>query len=495
MSLQENGREIILDPITTFEPASKETILNSTTIQQPGEWTEYEKIAFRIVFVFALFLSGPTSPHWYENLVNYNWSHLHWQMLYAFTAEIGSPKIVNISTESGKWGLASYANIAVLLLISAVIGGIWSYFDRGKKEYRNLYYWIRVLVRYQVGFSLVAWGFRKLIPMQMIWPPTNLLNTALINMQEQKLYWQSVGIVPNYESFLGLAEVLAGGFLLFRKTTALGGALTLVVLGNVAIANHVYDGSVHIPSFTYAVLGAIILWYDFPYIWKLLVKEEDVTPVHYYPVLDKNWQKYGRLGLKTIGLGIFVGLGFYLHASGDLKYRLPEAVALEGAPGYYHVSEFKLNNKILPYSPSDSVRWQDVVFEKWATMTFKVNRPEKIDQSNGPAFDNVKGGVKPDIERGWESAGLAGPHFFYYKIDPEKQILYMQNKNPEYKQEKQVLHYERVGDKRLILSGTNEFSDSIRVVLDRVDKEYPVITKRGGVTVTEQRRREQRKNY
>ena len=484
MSLRENGEEVILDPVGISGQVFEKTVFQTAALKTPGAWTALEKIAFRIVFVFALFVSGPTSPHWYENLVNYNWSHLHWHMLYALTAETGSPKIVSIASESGKWGLASYANIAAILLISTVAASIWTYFDRDKKEYRNLYYWMRVLIRYQVGFSIVAWGFRKLVPMQMVWPPTNLLNTAMINMQEQKLYWQSVGIVPNYESFLGLAEVLAGGFLLFRKTTALGGALTLVVLGNVAIANHVYDGSVHIPSFTYAILGAIILWYDFPYIWKLLVKEEDVTPVHYYPVLDRNWQKYGRWTLKTIGLGIFVGVGFYLHASGDLKYRLPEAAALEGAPGYYHVSEFRLNNKILPYSPLDTVRWHDAVFEKWATLTFKLNRPEKIDQSNGPAFDNVRGGIKPDLERGWESAGVAGPHFYYYKIDPEKQILYLQNKNAEYKQERQVLHYEKVGGKRIILSGTNEFSDSIRVVLDRVDKQYPVITKRGGLTVT-----------
>jgi hypothetical protein len=484
MSLLENDGAVISDPIGGSRAGSPNPIQQTGTLENAGEWKPYEKFALRVLVFFGLFLSGPTSPKWYENLVNYHWSELHWHRLYAFTAEIGSPKIVTIASESGKWGLASYANITVLFLISVLGATIWTYFDRGRKEYRNLYYWIRVVIRYQVGFSIVAWGFRKLIPMQMVWPPTNLLNTALINIQEQKLYWQSVGIVPNYESFLGLAEVLAGGLLLFRKTTALGGALTMVVLGNVAIANHVYDGSVHIPSFTYAVLGGIILWYDFPYIWKLLVKEEDVTPIHYYPALDKNWQKYGRLAVKWTSLSIFVGLSLYLHASGDLKYRLPEAEALEGAPGYYHVSEFKLNNEIIPYSPLDTVRWQDAVFEKWATLTFKVNRPEKIDQSNGPAFDNVIGGVKPDLERGWESAGLAGPHFFYYKIDPENQMLYLQNKNAEYRDQKQVLYYEKVGEKRIILSGTNEFSDSIRVVLDRVDKQYPVITKRGGVTVS-----------
>lgn len=482
MSLLKNNDEVELRDTVTLQEKTTTNHLE-TDLALNAEWRGYEKFAFRVAFVLALFLSGPTNPHWYENLVNYDWIHLHWQMLYAFTAEMGSPRIVTIASESGRWGLASYANLLTLFLISLAIGTIWTYFGKDKKNYRNLYYWIRVLVRYQVGFSLIAWGFRKLIPMQMVWPPNNLLNTALINIQEQKLYWQSVGIVPNYESFLGFAEVLAGGLLLFRKTTALGGALTLVVLGNVAIANHVYDGSVHVPSFTYALLGAFILWYDLPSIWKLIVLEKEVTPFHYYPDLSYGWKKYSRLTLKVIGFSVFVGLGFYLHASGDLKYRMPEAKALAGTPGYYHVSEFKLNNEVIPYSPLDTLRWQDAIFEEWSTLIVKVNRPEKIDQSNGPAFDNVKGGVKPDIERGWESAGVAGPHFFYYTADTTNHILYLQNKNREYKEQKQVLHYERAGNDRLILTGTNEFNDSIRVVLDRVHKTYPVITKRGGVAV------------
>ncbi len=436
-------------------------------------WKGYEKFTFRIFFTYIILLCIPTDLKWYTNLTKYEWSELHWNMLYNIAASGRLPQWLTIETESGRWGLFSYSNLILTFLVSTLVALAWTYLDRNRKEYNKLYYWVRVLARYQVGFSIVAWGYRKLVPLQMIWPPKNILNTPLLYIQEQKLYWQSVGIVTNYEIFLGFAEVLAGGLLLFRKTTALGGALTAVVLLNIAIANHAYDGGVHIHSITFAVVGAIILWKDLPNIWNLLVKERDIVPEQYYPSFELPWQKYTRLGLKVVGLGLFVVLEFLLHLWGENPYRVPSRPGLAGAEGYYNVTEFRLNNKTLPYSPFDSVRWQDVVFEKWATIAVKVNREEWIDQSNGGTL-KATGGLVPDFERGWENAGVEGRHFFYSIIDTDQQVLHLQNKNKAHKEEKLTLHYERPTDSRIILKGINEFKDSIYVQLDRINKVYPV---------------------
>lgn len=437
------------------------------------EWYNYEKIAFRITFIFLLLLCVPSNPDWYVNVARYDWSKLHWNMLYDIVAAGRIPKFLTIDSESGKWGLASYSNISLSFLASVVIGFVWSLIDRKRQEYNNLYYWIRVLARYQVGFSIVAWGYRKLIPLQMMWPPTNILNTPIIQIQEQKLYWQSVGIVPNYEIFLGLAEFLGGFLLLFRQTTALGAAITAVVLGNIVLANHVYDGSVHIHSFMFALVAFILLWKDLPNIFNLLVRERKVVPSNYYPSLSVNWQRYTKVGVKLSLLAVFVVLEFFLHLFGEFKYRVPARAGLKGAAGYYHVTEFRLNNKVLPYNPSDSLRWEDAVFEEWATLAFKVNRKEKIDQSNGPSL-KPSGGLVDDIDRGWEAAGVQGRHFFYYEVDTVNHVLHLQNKNKSYREEKQELHYNKPSDSRLVLSGLNEFKDSIYVVLDKIDKKYPV---------------------
>src|SRR5690606_11318401 len=137
---------------------------------------------------------------------------------------------------------------------------------------------------------------------------------------------QSLGIAPNYEIFLGMAEFAAGFLLLFRKTTSLGAALTFVVLGNIVIANHVYDGSVHVHSAYYAIIALIILWYDLPKIWKLLVLEKDVNVANYYPSFTDKWEKFTRTGLKVFVHSIFVALFLYLQMD-DFKhapYRIPD---------------------------------------------------------------------------------------------------------------------------------------------------------------------------
>lgn len=451
-----------------------------SNVESFSEWKGYEKIAFRITFVYLLLLCIPLNPDWYEYFGKMDWSDINCRDLFVI-ATGRHFDFVKISTESGRWGIASYTNLAIPLLIAIVVAAIWTYFDRARKEYNTLYYWIRTVARYRVGVGIVAWGFRKLVPGQMVLPTLSILDTPFGDFQAQKLYWQGVGIAPGYEVFLGLAEFAAGFLLLFRKTTALGAALTAVVLGNIVIANHVYDGGVHAHSFYYTIIASILLWYHFPKIWHLIVNERDITPINYYPSFSENWQKYSRLGLKVFVHGVFVIWFFilqvddYVHA----PYRLPDTPGLTGATGHYNVSEFKLNNKLIPYSPLDSVRWHDAVFEKWSTLTFKINKPAIMDQSNGGGYS------KKDLEKSWELAGIGGGRrYCYYEADTVKKILYLQNKNEKHRDEKLVLHYNQPSSTRIILSGTNEKKDSIYVVLDKVEKSFPLLNGRREASIT-----------
>ena len=440
-------------------------------------WTKNQKIAFRIVFIYLAFLCLPLYSEFYKYLYNLKLSELNCRDLFII-ATYRTIDFVKINSESGRWGLLSYINLFIPLVIAVAGAALWTVLDKKTTEYNRLYYWIRVVARYRVGIGIVAWGFRKLIPGQMVWPTIGILNTPFGDFQAQKLYWQSVGIVPSYEVFLGIAEFTAGFLLLFRRTTALGAALTAVVLGNIVIANHVYDGSVHVHSFCYTIIALIILWYDLPNIWNLLVREKDTIPKTYYPIISEAWLKYTRIGLKAFVHIVFVALFLmlqiddYVHA----PYRLPDTPGIAGTAGIYNISEFKLNNKVIPYSPLDSLRWQDAVFENWSTISFKVNRTAVMDQSNGGGYS------KKDVERTWELAGIGGGRrYFYYAADTVKHVLHLYNKNEKHKKEELILHYEIPTKSKIILSGTDEFKNSIYVVLDRVNKIYPVISQREAI--------------
>lgn len=433
-------------------------------------WTPFQKLAFRIAFLFFGFL---TIPIWNFKYItrwfNINWSDLHIRDINGLGG--WSPGWVRLDTESGIWGWGSYINWGIVLA-GAIVGAlIWTLFDRKYTQYRNLYYFVNVTARFTIIAQLNGLVFSKVFPSQM--PPLALgqLGTPLGDFTAQKLYWIQLSFVPGYEVFLGLAELLIMALLFFRKTAAVGGILSFIMIGNISIANHVYDGGVHVLASFHALLGLFIAWPALLKAWDLLIRQKDVaSSVYFYPMTE-GWKKYLRTGLKTAAFVIFFIGSAYLHWKNYTydSYKVPARAGLAGARGNYQVTEFKLNGQVLPYSPVDSIRWQEASFEKWSTLTFKVFRKFEIHGEAG------RGKQFADVDRTYESAGTGGGRrHYYYEADTVKQLLTLKNKNKMYKDENIVLKYERPSENRIVLSGLNEFRDSIYVVLDRVERKYPL---------------------
>jgi hypothetical protein len=468
-------------------------------IRNPAVWTNGQKIAFRIAFVFFIIMSVPNTWQWYTNFFTIDYAHFQWRILYEIANF--SPNFYRLSTESGRWGAASYLNWLIIFGVSAVLGLIWTVFaSKTRKQYNVLYYWLGVIVRYRVAVGIIAFGFIKFFPTQMPFPSLTVMNTNFGDLMTEKLYWASVGVVPKYEIFLGVAEVLGGVLLFFRKTTFLGAAFIAGICFNIAWANHAYDGGVHVYSGYLALLSLFILASDLPAIWNLLVRERDTVPVVFHPIYKKQWQRNTSYAIKFGIVAVYTLVFFYYRLQNHLYLHYdkePATPGLSQAKGYYNVSDFKVNGKSIPYSPLDSIRWHDVVFEKWSTFTYKTTAPVKIDLSNGSS-------QKKDIDRNYEVSGSAGGRrFFFYKDDAANHILYMEDKNRGSDEEggrrgarnsasnnkpkkgkkgakkkseaTYVFHYTRPTDSRIILQGVNEKKDSIYVVLDRVNKKYPLL--------------------
>jgi hypothetical protein len=470
-----------------------------------SEWTDAQKVIFRIAFIFFALFSIPLDVGFYKLLWYIDYAHLNYRHLTEIFV-FYNPQFLNHFSEGGFFGWQSYANILLILVVAIAGGLIWTYLDRSRGEYNVLYYWVRVLARYRVGYAGIAWGYKKLFIMQMPEQYEGLWNTPLIDFFAKRLYWEHISISPSYEFFLGFAEFIGGFLLLFRRTTTIGAFITLAVFGNIAIANHAYDIGEQVPSACMAMLSIFILWRDLPAIWSLVVKERDAAVTRFYPVLSK-WQNLLRLTVKYsfnfVFVVLFCILEIYAFTHNDF-YKIPNTPGLTNARGYYNVTEFRLNNQLIPYSPFDKKRWQDVTFEKWSSLSFKVaDRPQEIEMfaagsypKRGEVYDNKwkfnwQGDIrryrntkekyepeKRDINISWEASGMSGRVWYTYKADTVNQVLYLQNKNKADRGQKQVLQYIRPTEDRIILNGTNEFNDSIYVVLDRVQKEYPLHARR-----------------
>ncbi|MCW3107352.1 MAG: hypothetical protein JWQ09_1858, partial [Segetibacter sp.] len=280
---------------------------NANAFPTLAAWKGYEKVAFRIAFIFFIIMSIPTTADWYKNLFTLDWFHLHYRDLYdiaRFQPGFGKG--------TGQW-LYGYGDWIVALAIATTGGIIWSLIDRKRKEYNNLYYWLRVVVRYRAGIGIIGFGFTKLFPVQMPYPSIGLLNTDFGDFTAQKIYWMSVGIVPWYQVFAGVVELTAGTLLFFRRTTTLGAALLFGALGDIVYVNFAYDGGVHVYSSYFVLFAAFLLAYDIPKVYKLLVLERVTVPVYHYPSFKQKWLRLTRIGLKTITIFIFLVVLFYVQ--------------------------------------------------------------------------------------------------------------------------------------------------------------------------------------
>lgn len=491
---------------TNLLALQKQSIPLQKEPRQRHDWTDLQKFIFRVTFVFFLLLCIPAYTNFYTHIFNIELSKITYHDLQSIVA-FWPPQYILIESEEGVFGIFNYINLILSLGIGLLVALVWTLADKKSVSYDKWYYWIRVLVRYRLAYGMVGWGLKKVFPMQMVFPPIGMLNTSFADMAEKKLYWSHVGISFNYTVFLGLAEFIPGLLLLHRKTASLGGFLATIVCTNICIANHSYDAGVAVPAAYFALLGIFVSWQDLTKAWHLLVNGKNIEPYRYYPSFTQKWPVNLRLGLKIVFNAIFVvgatalwGYGFF---NGN-NYNIPSTPGLKNTEGYYNVSEFRLNNKLLPYSPTDTVRWQDAAFEKWSSLSFKTNKPALIDRMIGYSPLRVKGDkgdniynqqntqisdelfkLKKNRDLGvtrWEVGGMSGKRkYFFYEADTASHVLLLQNKNREYKNEKQILKYTiNPSDRSIFLVGKNEYNDSISVLLKLINKKYPLVEGRRG---------------
>jgi len=431
----------------------------SNTNPTPSEpaWSRTENTLFRFVFIYCVIQAIPLDWRFYKNLVSIDWGASYYRDL--FNLARYAPHFFGPAD--------TFINWAIVALIALVGTIVWTVRDQKRIAYDQLYYWLRVIVRYRLAVAILAYGFIKLFPMQAPLPSLSNLNTPYGEFTAWELFSLSLGITPSYESFLGIVEILGALLLLNRKTTVIGTLIILPFLGNVAVSNLAYEGGEYVYSLLLITFALLLFSFDSIRLFRLVSLEKPALPNRFKPVFTESWQQYGRLALK----GSFVFFAVFLYgyktyaAYKTGPYQFPKTPGLPGAAGVYDVHTFKLAGETLPYSKTDSVRWQDVVFETWNTISIKSNRPVIADRSNTEQIQIN------DANRTYEQAGTTGRHYYSYQVDSTNHILTLTNRNPNYTNETLTLRY-RQEPNQLVLSGLNETRDSVYVVLNKLNKKY-----------------------
>lgn len=432
-------------------------------------WKPREKTIFRFVFVYFILQAVPLDWKFYKHLFSIHWLQLQFGDI--FNISRYTPQFFHQERSVDFWGLNTFGDWLILAVIAAVVASVWSWIEKNKGfkgSYDDLYYALRVILRYRLAIAVIAYGLLKVFPLQAPYPSLSNFNTNYGDLSAWKVFSLTLGVAPSFEVFLGSLEVLGGLLLLYRKTTAIGAFLIIVFHGNVFLSNLAYEGGETVYSLYLLQIAIFLLLHD---VWRIILVfalNKPAEPDRYQPVYGHAWQKKLRVGLKSVFIFFFVVLFGYktyaAYAAGPYQY--PEAPGLANASGLYNVREYKRNGQEIPYDKNDTTRWQNVVFEEWTTLSIKTAAKIKPWHATQEVIH------RNDKDRLYELSGTISRHYYHYRIDSEAHTLYLENKNPNYPEDKFQVRYERPDAQTIIFSGQTATGDSLSVVLDRLDKKY-----------------------
>jgi len=361
--------------------------------------------------------------------------------------------------------LTGYLNWIIALGIALATAMLVLTLYSGRIYADKLYYILRVVLRYRLAMALLATGIVKLFPVLLPMPTLSDLHTDYGDFLPWKVYFLSTSISSaGYVPALGLMEIGAAILLLFRKTTAIGAAIALCLLLNIVLVNYAYGIGEQVYSSFLLLLSFVLIWYDLPRLYTLFFLEKYTFADTYAPVYNHHILKYRRgLKIAVFAWALVLLVGTYRIWAYE-RYPYPLQSGLEDAAGYYDVSRFIYNGDTIAYSQNDSIRWRNVVFEKWNTLSIQDNHSGVVDSTRPKIV------YQSDNMRNFEQLGNGGRHFYRYEIHDGGSRIELQNKIV--KNDQLVFQVQRVGKEQIMLSGVSATQDSLTIVLQRTPKEY-----------------------
>jgi len=224
-----------------------------------------------------------------------------WVAVHIF--HLGGKAVTYFPTGSGDTTL-DYV-LQLLFIVVAAIGTLaWSILDHRRRDYRALYAWLRLLVRYTLAFTLFGYGFAKVFPLQFQPASLRRLAEPYGEFSPMGVLWSFMGASQAYTIFGGAAEALGGFLLLFRRTTTLGAMTAFAVLANVVAMNFCYDVPVKLYSTNLLLMCVFLLAPDLRRLLDVLVLNRPSAPARLYAIrFQRRWMRI----LAVVFCVLFVG--------------------------------------------------------------------------------------------------------------------------------------------------------------------------------------------
>lgn len=332
-------------------------------VAEAGGWSLAARVGFRFAFSYLVLYALPfplggflPEPGWLDALVE-----LYVKLETTVTPWVAAhvlhltSKVIYQPTGSGDT-LGNYVWALCLAAAAAVATLVWSLLDRRRVDYQRLHPWLRLYVRYWLGFILLSYGMAKVIQNQFPPPTADRLQEPLGQFSPMGLLWAFMGYSTPYNFFAGAMEALGGVLVFFRRTTTLGALVTMAVIGNVVLLNFCYDVPVKLFSLHLLAAAIFLASADARRLANVLVLNRPAAPVRFAPYWKWRWARIGEVVLKVA----IIGYVLYANTSENLvRYRDTYPVGADVPPltGSFTVEELVRAGVTVPADAAHADRW------------------------------------------------------------------------------------------------------------------------------------------
>jgi uncharacterized membrane protein YphA (DoxX/SURF4 family) len=229
--------------------------------------------------------------------------------------------------------LSSYLQHLFELVVAIAATVVWSILDRKRPNYRTLYAWFTLFLRFSLALVLFSYGFDKIFPIQFRPLTVSRLSQQVGDLDMFNMLWIFMASSKPYVVFSGAMEVLAGFLLIAPRLETLGALLAVPVLSNVFILNLDYNVPVKIISSHLLLVALFLVAPAVLRILQLFVLRQPAQPVE--PRQLSSRRSVDR-AVRAAVLVLGVLLGATACSAGHQKYRSEKAdlAAAQKSPTY-----------------------------------------------------------------------------------------------------------------------------------------------------------------
>lgn len=294
----------------------------------------------------------------------------------------------HIFSDSGDTSF-DFVKFFIFFILSIVTAIAILVIDKKRTNYEKLQSYLFIYIRYCIGFYMLVYGFDKVFKSHFPFPSLGKLEQTFGESTPQGLLWAFMGYSTSYTVFLGIIEVLSGFLLLFRRTTALGALLVLLIMINVTVINFSYDVPVKLFALHMVAYSLLLLSPFFNSIFQFFIlKKETKLAEQNEIVFPKFIQKY-RKAIKAVIIVSFTLL-FMSFSWENMKIN-GDSAPEPPLYGIYSYSDSNIKNtkklkKIIFDKKITLIKWEDQY--KYYTADIDTTLKTISFQSNNDSSDN-----------------------------------------------------------------------------------------------------------